>query len=62
VSQDDIVAMLDSRWELAAAPDWDDRHRSWEYKLSGRDIEGDELVLKIAVNVELNRIDIITKY
>lgn len=62
ISQDDILAMLEGQWTLAAAPDWDIEHKNWEYKLSGLDLEGDELVLKIAVNEEMQRILIITKY
>jgi hypothetical protein len=62
ISQDDILAVLDGDWTLAAAPDWDEAHRNWEYKVAGQDVEGDELVLKIAVNSEMQRIDIITKY
>jgi hypothetical protein len=62
VSQDDIVAMLDGKWTLAAEPDWDQAHKNWEYKLAGTDLEGDELALKIAVNEEMQRITIITKY
>ncbi|MDP9051286.1 MAG: hypothetical protein M3O31_11300 [Acidobacteriota bacterium] len=62
VSQDDIVAMLERNWRLTAEPDWDQAHRNWEYKLAGTDLEGDELVLKITVNEEMQRITIITKY
>jgi hypothetical protein len=62
VSQDDIVAMLEGNWTLAAEPDWDQAHKNWEYKLAGTDLEGDELVLKITVNEEMQRITIITKY
>jgi len=62
VSQDDIVAMLEGNWALAAKPDWDQAHKNWEYRLAGTDLEGDELVLKITVNEEMQRITIITKY
>ena len=62
VSQDDIVAMLEGKWTLAEKPDWDQAHKNWEYKLAGADLEGDELVLKITVNEEMQRITIITKY
>ena len=62
ISQDDILAMLEGAWKLAAKPDWDESHRNWEYKLTGIDLEGDELVLKIAVNEELKRITVITKF
>ncbi len=62
ISKDDILAMLQGKWKLAAKPDWDKQHRNWEYKIKGTDIEGDELVLKIAVNEELQYIYIITKF
>lgn len=62
ISQDDILAMLEGSWRLAATPDWDETHKNWEYKLAGTDLEGDELVLKIAVNEELQRVTVITKY
>jgi hypothetical protein len=62
ISQDDILAMLEGEWKLTATPDWDDGHRNWEYKLAGTDLEGDELVLKVAVNVELQRVTVITKF
>jgi len=62
ISQDDILAMLEGRWTLAAKPDWDKAHKNWEYRLTGADLEGDELVLKITVNEEMQRITIITKY
>jgi len=62
VSQDDIVAMLDGPWKLVARPEWSHAHENWKYKLIGMDIEGDELELVVAVNTELDLIEIITKY
>jgi len=62
ISQDDILAMLEGAWTLAAKPDWDETHRNWKYKLAGHDLEGDELVLLISVNEELLRVTIITKF
>ena len=62
VSQEDILAMLEGKWTLAAKPDWDQAHKNWEYKLAGADLEGDELVLKITVDEEMQRVTIITKY
>jgi len=62
VSQEDILAMLERDWKLAATPDWDDAHKNWEYRLAGADLEGDDLTLKITVNEEMQRITIITKF
>jgi hypothetical protein len=62
ISEGDIVAMLEGAWSLVGPPEWDDDHHNWKYTLMGRDIDGDELVLVVAVNVELECIDIITKY
>ena len=62
VSHDDILHMLQGPWTLAVPPEWDEAHRNWKYKLAGRDIEGDELVLVISLNVEEQMITIITKF
>ena len=62
ITERDILAMLEGKWSLAAAPEWDERHRSWKYKLKGVDLDGDELELVIAVDVEMNLIHIITKF
>lgn len=62
VSQDDILCMLEGMWTLATEPEWDAAHHNWRYKLAGQDIEGDELVLLIALNTEEQMITIITKF
>jgi hypothetical protein len=62
VSDDDIQFMLRGPWTLKGPPEWDEMHRNWKYKLSGQDIEGDELVLLLAVNEEEQMITVITKY
>ena len=62
VSQDDILALLEGDWKLAGEPEWDEFHRNWKYKVAGLDIDGDDLTLVIAVNVEMQRIDVITKF
>ncbi len=54
--------MLRGPWTLAAPPEWDEDHRTWKYKLAGHGIEGDELVLLVAVNREERMMTIITKY
>jgi hypothetical protein len=60
ITYDDICYGLDYSWTLVSW-DWDEGHRNWEYKIATRDIEGDELILKIAVSMEMERIDVITK-
>ncbi len=62
ISHDDMLHMLQGPWTLAAQPEWDEAHRNWKYKLAGRDIEGDDLVLVISLNVEEQMITIITKF
>lgn len=62
VSDDDIQFMLRGPWKLSGKPEWDEVHRNWKYKLSGQDIEGDDLVLVVAVNEEEQMITVITKY
>ncbi len=62
VSIDDIQHMLRSEWKLKGKPEWDDDHRNWSYKLTGSDLDDDELTLVITVNVEEQKIFVITKY
>jgi hypothetical protein len=62
ISERDIVAMLEGAWSLIGTPTWDDDHHNWKYTLKGSDIDGEELVLVVTVNVELQRIEIITKF
>jgi hypothetical protein len=62
ITERDILAMLEGKWSLEAPPEWDEQHRNWKYRLKGLDVAGDELVLIVAVQIEFNRIDIITKF
>lgn len=62
VSQDDMLYMLERPWTSAVAPEWDEKHHNWKYKLAGKDIEGDDLVLLVALNTEEQMITIITKF
>ncbi len=62
VSDDDIQCMLRGPWKLSGKPEWEETHGNWKYKLSGQDIEGDDLVLVVAVNEEEQMITVITKY
>jgi hypothetical protein len=62
VSHDDMLYMLEGAWTLAAEPEWDEKHHNWKYKLAGQDIEGDDLVLLVALNTEEQMITIITKF
>jgi hypothetical protein len=62
ISDEDIQAMLQGSWRLATAPEWDDRHWNWKYRLVGSDIEGDELVLIVTLNLEESLITVITKF
>ena len=53
-----------SDWVLAKPPNYDPhpKHKTWEYLIRTRDIEGDELHLKIAVYPKEGRIKVITKF
>jgi hypothetical protein len=62
ITERDIVAMLEGKWSMDAPPEWDEQHRNWKYRLKGLDVAGDELVLILAVQIEFNRIDVITKF
>jgi hypothetical protein len=63
ISPDDIVYGLERKdWVLCEDPDYDGEFKSWEYLIQTWDIEGEELHLKIAVNAEFHRFEVITKW
>ena len=63
ISPDDIVYGLEREdWVLCGDPDYDDEFESWEYLIQTWDIEGEELHLKIAVSLEYQRFEVITKW
>ena len=53
--------MLQHEWALAGA-EFDDAHHNWKYRVAGKDIEGDDLSLIIAVDPGENRITVISKF
>jgi len=63
ISNEDVLYGLErSDWVIATDPDYDPTHRNWEYKIKTVDVEGEELVLKIAPNPVDGTIKVITKY
>ena len=62
ISNEDILHMLGGKWKLDGKPEYDEKHRNWKYQLSGKDFEDDDLVLIVAVDIDENRITIITKF
>jgi hypothetical protein len=62
ISDDDIQYLLLGSWVLKRHPEWSEDHRNWKYRLLGRDIEGDELTLIVAVNTDEQTLAVITKF
>jgi hypothetical protein len=62
ISPDDIAHGIECRdWVLSKEPDYDSEHQSWEYLIRTVDIEGEELHLKIAVDMRCQRFEVISK-
>lgn len=53
--------MLQHEWALVGA-EFDDEHHNWKYRVAGKDIEGDDLNLIIAIDPDENRITVISKF
>jgi hypothetical protein len=63
ISIDDVLFGLEREdWTLAKPPNYDERHRSWEYLIRTVDIEEDELHVKLAAYPAEKRIEIITRW
>lgn len=63
ISADDVIFGLErSDWRLARKPDYDQEHKSWEYLIATKDIEGDELHIKIAAFPNVRRFEVISRW
>lgn len=63
ISNEDVLYGLErSDWTLAATPDYDEDHGSWEYEIKTVDIEGEELHLKVAPIPSDGVVWVITKF
>ena len=47
---------------VGSSPEWDDRFQNWKYRVTGTDLDGEELTLIIALDPPWGRITIITGY
>ena len=45
---------------VAPNPEWDERFQNWKYRITGRDLDNDELSLIVAIEPSNQRITIIT--
>jgi hypothetical protein len=61
ITQEDMLHMLQGAWMLAGT-EFDDEYHNWKYRVAGKDIEGDDLALIIAVDPDENRITVISKF
>lgn len=63
ISTEDVVYGLERRdWTLAAAPNYDTQHKTWEYLIKTKDLEGNDLHIKLAVFPQQNRFEVITRW
>lgn len=63
ISIDDVLYGLErDAWVFAEPPNFDERHKSWEYLISTTDIEGDQLTIKIAAFPDDKRFEVITRW
>lgn len=45
---------------MSPSPEWNEAAQQWKYTITGRDIDGDELKLVIAIDPDLRRLTVIT--
>lgn len=63
ISLDDVIHGLESKdWTLVRTPDFDEKHGTWEYLVKTKNLEGDELHIKIAAFPAENRVEVITRW
>ena len=59
-SQRDVEHVL--RTGSVGKPAWDERFGNWTYRVSGSDLDGDDLTVVVALDTERPRITIITGF
>ena len=47
---------------VGSDPEWDDRFENWKYRVTGTDLDGDELTLIVGIDPAWNRITVITGF
>ena len=63
ISDEDVMHGLErSDWVIDAPPDYDGKHKSWEYLIKTCDLEGVELHLKLTASSTDGTVRVITKY
>ena len=63
ISVDDFIhALRYSGWVQDAAAEFDEERKNWKYSIASQDIEGDALVLKIALKYEGELVEVITAW
>jgi hypothetical protein len=63
ISTDDVLHGLErDDWKFVRSPDYDAKHKSWEYLIGTQDLDGDELHIKLAAYPNESRIEVITRW
>lgn len=63
ISYEDVLYGLEfSDWVFAAPPNYDEKHKNWEYLIKTQDLEGEELQLKVAAKIDDKTLIIISKF
>jgi hypothetical protein len=56
---DALKVLVESR---NVKPVWNEKNRSWNYDLTGRDIEGEELTIRIAITEDQKGVILVTGF
>ena len=61
ISIGDVLNAIDTG-RISKSPEWNDEHAEYNYYITGRDIEGEELTIKIAISDNEEMTILITPY
>jgi hypothetical protein len=63
ISTDDVIHGLErDDWTFAKPPNYDPKHKNWEYLIRTVDLDGEELHVKIAVYPGGDGFEVITRW
>ena len=61
ISISDVLHSIDTG-RISKPPEWNDEHKEYNYFITGKDIEGEELTLKIGISDDEETTILITPY
>jgi hypothetical protein len=62
ITQDDVIHGLEWSWTFSRAPEFNEDHWQWKYRIRTETIEGEEMEIILAVDTSDRSFEVITRW